>query len=78
VPVYLGAPDILDYIPAEAFIDRRNFSNNEELYRYLSGMSEKEYLGRISAIEEFVNGERIKPFSAESLLDLFLRHIVNG
>jgi hypothetical protein len=78
VPVYLGAPDVLDNIPAEAFIDRRDFPNNEELYRYLSGMSEKEYLGRIRAIEEFVNGERIKPFSAEHFLDVFVRHIVNG
>jgi len=78
VPVYLGAPDILDYIPAETFIDRRNFSSNEELYQYLNGMSEKEYLGRLSAIEEFVNGERIYPFSADHFIDVFVKHIVNG
>jgi hypothetical protein len=78
VPVYLGAPDVLKYLPAETFVDRREFSNNEELYRYLSGMSQKEYLGKISAIEAFVNSERIKPFSADNLVDIFLRHVVTG
>jgi hypothetical protein len=76
VPVYLGATNVLENIPAEAFVDRRNFASNEELYRYLNGMSEQEYLGKIKAIEKFVNGEGIKPFSAESFIDTFVRHIV--
>jgi hypothetical protein len=78
VPVYHGAPDVLNYIPAETFVDRRNFSSNEELYRYLRGMSEKEYLGRISAIEEFVNGERIRLFGPDHFIDVFVKQIVNG
>jgi alpha(1,3/1,4) fucosyltransferase len=78
VPVYLGAPDVLDTIPAETFIDRRKFPSNEALYEYLSSMSEEEYLGRIKAIEDFVNGERIKPFSAENFIDTFVRHIVKS
>ncbi len=78
VPVYLGAPNVLDHIPAEAFIDRRNFSDNEALYRHLIGMSDQEYLGHIKAIEEFVNGERIKPFSADHYIDTFVKHIVHS
>jgi hypothetical protein len=78
VPVYLGAPDILNYIPAETFVDRRNFADLAALYSYLSNMSEKEYLGRIRAIEEFVNGERIKPFGADHFIDVFVRQVVNG
>lgn len=78
VPVYLGAPDVLNHIPAETFIDRRNFSDNEALYRYLCGMSDQEYRGRILAIEEFVNGERIAPFNVDHFVDVFMRHIVQA
>ena len=78
VPVYLGAPDVLEHIPAETFIARKDFANNDALYRYLSGMSEKEYLGRIRAIEEFVNGERIQRFNADRFVDLIIKHLVEG
>jgi alpha(1,3/1,4) fucosyltransferase len=78
VPLYLGAPDVLKYIPPETFVDRRDFANNEELYRYISGMSESEYLGKIKAIEEFVNGERIKPFSADRFIDTIVSEVVHA
>jgi len=78
VPVYLGAPDVLQRIPAETFIDRRDFASNEAVYRYLCGMSDQEYLGRIRAIEEFVNGELIKPFSADKFIEVFVQQIVEN
>jgi len=76
VPVYIGAPDVTDYIPAETFIDKRHFRDYAELYRFLSGMTEKEYAGRLAAIEEFVRGERIKVFGPERFTNLILQHIV--
>jgi hypothetical protein len=76
VPVYLGAPDVLKHIPAETFVQRKDFSSNEALYAYLSGMSRGEYLGRIRAIEEFVNGKRIEPFSADHFVEVFMRQVV--
>jgi hypothetical protein len=76
VPVYLGAPDVTDNIPAETFIDRRNFRNNEELYQFLASMPEKEYLGYIRAIEDFVRGDRIKVFGGENLTRIVLKEIV--
>jgi hypothetical protein len=76
VPIYAGAPNVTDYIPAEAFIDRRHFRDYEELYRFLTSMSEKEYLGYLHAIEEFVHSDRIKLFGAENLTRLVLKEIV--
>jgi hypothetical protein len=76
VPVYLGAPNVTDYIPADTFIDRRNFRNYEELYQFLTSMSEKDYLGYIRAIEDFVRGDRIKVFGAENLTRIVLKEIV--
>lgn len=38
VPIYWGAPNVTDYIPASCFIDRRRFSSNEEMHEFLSTM----------------------------------------
>jgi hypothetical protein len=78
VPIYLGAPDVLDYLPAQTFINRNDFADNEALYRYLTGMSDREYLERIKAIEDFVNGERMRPFSAEQFIETVEKHIINA
>jgi alpha(1,3/1,4) fucosyltransferase len=78
VPVYLGAPDVLEHVPAEAFIARKDFASNDALYRYLSGMSEQEYWGRVRAIEDFVNGPRMEPFSADKFIELIVQQIVEN
>lgn len=43
VPVYWGAPDVSDYIPADCYIDRREFDSYEKLYDRLISMDENEY-----------------------------------
>jgi alpha(1,3/1,4) fucosyltransferase len=78
VPVYLGAPNVTDYIPAETFIDRRQFGDYEQLYRFMKTMPDKQYRNYLAAIEEFVQGEKIKPFGAEHFADTIVRHIVQG
>ena len=65
VPIYCGAPNITDHIPANTFIDRRNFKNYEELYKYLKNIPGREYMGYLDAIKDYVQGERIYSFSAE-------------
>lgn len=43
VPVYLGAPDILDYVPQECFINREDFDSPAALYSHLKNMPDEEY-----------------------------------
>jgi len=76
VPIYLGAPDVTDYIPAGTFIDRRKFNNYGELYQFLISMPQSDYRRYLEAIEEFVNGEKIKAFGPENLTRTVLEHIV--
>lgn len=76
VPVYLGAPDVTNFIPANVFIDRRKFKSDGELYEHMKNMSEKEYAGYVAAIENFVRGDAIYPFTVEALCELVLNHIV--
>jgi len=76
VPVYIGAPDVTDYIPPETFIDKRNFPDYPSLYQYLTGMTEKKYQDYLDAIENFVRGDRMKLFGPETYTNLILKHIV--
>ena len=76
VPVYLGAPNVTDYIPAETFIDKRNFKNYGELYRYMKSMTDEEYNKYLGAIKDFVHSGRIYPFSAECFAETLFREIV--
>ncbi len=76
VPVYLGSPNVTDYIPPETFIDRRSFKTYEELYKYMKNMPDKEYEEYLEAIKDFVQSERIYPFSAECYAETLFREIV--
>ena len=69
VPVYWGAPNVTEHIPADTFIDRRKISTYEELYSYLKNMPDKEYLEYLDAIKDFIKSDKIYPFSAECFAD---------
>lgn len=76
VPVYLGEPDINQNIPEECFIDKRNFKTYEELYEYIKNMPEKEYLGYLNAIKDFVLSDKIYPYSAECFADTIIKEVI--
>jgi hypothetical protein len=72
VPIYLGAPNVTDYIPANTFIDKRNFTY-EELYRYISTMSEREYNGYLEAADAFLNSPAMRRFTPEGHVEWFVK-----
>jgi len=78
IPIYLGAPNVKEYIPENTFIDKRKFSTYEALYEYIANMPSNEYLNYISNIENYVKSERIKEFSAEKYVDIITKNILNS
>lgn len=66
VPIYWGGDNVTDYIPKEAFIDRRKFKNNEELLYFIKNINEEEYNRYIEAIELFLNSDDYKKFLPEN------------
>ena len=78
VPVYRGAPNVTEHIPADTFIDRRDFKSYDELYGYLKNMSDKEYLNYLDAIKNFISSEKIYPFSAECFVETLTNEILGG
>ncbi len=64
VPVYWGADNITDHIPAACFIDRRKFLSHEELYEFMEQITEEEYTACLSAAKDYLGSEKSEQFSA--------------
>jgi hypothetical protein len=77
VPIYLGAPNVLETIPAETFIDRRKFSSDGELHRYLSNMDEGEYNRYLHAARDFLKSPAMRPYTAEGFVDNFIANFAS-
>jgi hypothetical protein len=64
VPIYLGAPNISDYIPNNTFIDRRNFNSDYELIQFLKKINEFEYSDYQDNILNFLKSDKAKKFTS--------------
>ena len=73
VPVYWGAPNITDYVDAEAFIDRRRFKSDIELDSYLSGVTENEYARFQLAMQSYLAGKRFARFLPSAHADTIIQ-----
>lgn len=62
VPIYFGASNITDYIPAEAFIDYRNFSSNDALLAHLKNMDKQQYNLYLAAANAFLQSTKFEKF----------------
>lgn len=65
VPIYWGADNIIEHIPKECFIDKREFDSYEKLYKYMKNMSDEEYMNYLDNIENFLNSDKAYQFSSE-------------
>jgi hypothetical protein len=60
VPVYLGAPDIEDFVPAGCFIDLRRFATPELLWSHLAGMPENQWIQYREAARVFMISDQYR------------------
>jgi len=74
IPIYDGAPDITRYVPVDAFIDSRSFSDFRELERYLRDMPEAVGLRLIERGREFLESPAYQRFCATA----FARELVDA
>jgi len=75
VPVYLGATNIHDYVPKTCFIDRRDFSSNEELYHFLKTMDRNTYISYIESIKKYFQTPQAHLFSIEHFIQIIIKSI---
>jgi hypothetical protein len=76
IPVYWGASNITDYIPADCFIDRRKFRDTADVYMALKNISEFEFRGYQQRIAAFLQSDAAYPFSSEFFAETIVSTIV--
>lgn len=75
IPVYLGAPDIDRYVPADCFIDMRRFAGYEDLEGFLSSLEKKAVEGYRERARAYLSSEAFRPFCKEAFAEHFLQAV---
>jgi FkbM family methyltransferase len=70
VPIYWGPQNVGDYIPQDCFIDYQHFENDEEMYRFITSITENKYQLYIDHIRQFLQSEQARLFSKENFEQL--------
>ena len=78
VPVYYGADDICDYVPADCFIDYRRFMDPKALGEYLLSITKEQYDKYVEAGEKAISSDVLRrTFSgemyAQNIIDMSLK-----
>ena len=65
IPIYLGAPDICDFVPKECFVDMRDFKSMKELEYFLQNLDDKKAHQIIENGQKFLDSIDGQKFSYE-------------
>lgn len=65
VPVYLGAPDIEDFVPRECFVDFRDYSGFDDLWNDISSWNKSKWSQKIDSINYFLSSSMFDRFRAK-------------
>lgn len=76
VPIYWGASNIDEYVPRECYIDRRNFSSNQELNAVLQSIDAKTYARYLAAGDKFLKSPEAERFSPKGFAKTILKRIL--
>jgi hypothetical protein len=75
VPVYWGAPDVLDWVPAETFIDMRKFRTFGDLRAFLHSLSPAEEAKYRDAARAYLASSQFDPFRRQTFAETLGRHV---
>lgn len=71
VPVYWGADNITKYVPANCFVDRRQFKDNQHMYEYLQKMPKEKHERYLENIRKYFLSDKIQVFSQKHFIKTF-------
>jgi hypothetical protein len=75
IPVYWGAPDVYDWVPADCFIDMTRFRDFAELRRFLHALTKADEDRYREAARAYLASDRFTPFRLRTWVDLHTRII---
>jgi hypothetical protein len=76
VPIYWGAPNVTDHIPADCFIDFRNFMDFGRVHDHIVQMEEGELLGYRDRIRSFPRSPGVRPYTTEYFSETISRRLI--
>ncbi len=76
IPIYLGAPNISQYVPRNCYIDREDFADEQELYEFIKDMNQNEYERYIRNIRKFLDSDKAKRFSKEYFIKTVMEAVI--
>ena len=76
VPIYWGAGNVEKYIPENCFVDRRQFSNNNELVIFLKSINEKQYIDYQNNIINFIKSPKSDIFKPAAYSKIILDELI--
>lgn len=75
IPIYLGAPDIEQYVPSECFIDMRRFASYQDLAVFLKSLGERDIHAYRENARDYLKSEAFRPFRKETFTEHFIRAV---
>ncbi len=75
VPIYLGAPEIQEYVWPECYVDMRKFGSFHELREYIVAMPDNEWNAYRDAARDYLASADFRRFRKEAFADIFLKII---
>ena len=77
IPIYWGEPNIGEWLPSDCFIDFREFSSYEDLYQYLTSMTEETFIKMQNIGRDFIWSEPFKIHSSQAFSGKIIDRIYN-
>jgi hypothetical protein len=72
IPVYLGAPDVEEWVDPACFVDMRRVAGYDELREHLLALGPGELDAMRDAGRAYLGSEMFRPFSKDAFADLFV------
>jgi hypothetical protein len=69
VPIYWGAPDVLERVPAECFIDMRQFKDFADLRQFLRALAPAQEERYRTAARDYLTSEQFTPFRTRTFVE---------
>lgn len=67
IPIYHGAPNIADHVPAGCFVDLRDFSSPDELVAFVATFGESDYQRMRQAAKQFMQSGFKEQFAGKAV-----------
>ena len=75
IPIYWGDANISQVIPSQCFIDFRQFSSHDDLYRFIKAISPEQFLSYQNSARQFLMSNQFAPFSSRHFAEVIVQKI---